>query len=315
MRRAQVPLIEAGLSTAAPGLCQSKTLRFWRLKTRQARMISTRPQPAGPRPSHPGEVAEWLNAPHSKCGIRATVSGVRSRSLKLQNFDLTYPPPNIGFLLPISGQPFSDGRSLDVKEEPSSRPSLASILHTARVRLWRNRQVRVRSIGLVEPTRSARRTWRYDPEGAISRLSDVALLPLGSLPAMATGVLTSPSHLVHFSNMFISLDIWNQENVILALAALAQPTRPRRIPPLVKHEPDGLPAATPSSSPPPHLLPGIFGSFRAPEPLDHLPRRPRPPPRGRDLPAQDCCGGQPEVCAPLIDALTPCCPPKEKADG
>ena len=24
-----------------------------------------------------GEVAEWLNAPHSKCGIRATVSGVR----------------------------------------------------------------------------------------------------------------------------------------------------------------------------------------------------------------------------------------------
>src|ERR1700744_1589698 len=24
-----------------------------------------------------GEVAEWLNAPHSKCAIRATVSGVR----------------------------------------------------------------------------------------------------------------------------------------------------------------------------------------------------------------------------------------------
>src|SRR5580698_6941798 len=24
-----------------------------------------------------GEVAEWSNAPHSKCGIRATVSGVR----------------------------------------------------------------------------------------------------------------------------------------------------------------------------------------------------------------------------------------------
>jgi hypothetical protein len=26
---------------------------------------------------HIGEVAEWLKAPHSKCGIRATVSGVR----------------------------------------------------------------------------------------------------------------------------------------------------------------------------------------------------------------------------------------------
>lgn len=24
-----------------------------------------------------GEVAEWSNAPHSKCGIRASVSGVR----------------------------------------------------------------------------------------------------------------------------------------------------------------------------------------------------------------------------------------------
>src|SRR5512137_758791 len=27
--------------------------------------------------AHRGEVAEWLKAPHSKCGIRATVSGVR----------------------------------------------------------------------------------------------------------------------------------------------------------------------------------------------------------------------------------------------
>jgi hypothetical protein len=25
----------------------------------------------------PGEVAEWLNAPHSKCGIGASLSGVR----------------------------------------------------------------------------------------------------------------------------------------------------------------------------------------------------------------------------------------------
>ena len=27
---------------------------------------------------------------------------------------------------------------------------------------------------------------------------------------------------------------------------------------------------------------------------------------------QDCCGGRPEVCAPLIESLTPCCPPKGK---
>jgi hypothetical protein len=30
---------------------------------------------------------------------------------------------------------------------------------------------------------------------------------------------------------------------------------------------------------------------------------------------KDCCGGHPEVCAPLVDVLAPCCPPKEKAHG
>ena len=39
---------------------------------------STRADASGP----PGEVAEWSNAPHSKCGIRATVSGVESLPLR-----------------------------------------------------------------------------------------------------------------------------------------------------------------------------------------------------------------------------------------
>jgi ArsR family transcriptional regulator, arsenate/arsenite/antimonite-responsive transcriptional repressor len=30
---------------------------------------------------------------------------------------------------------------------------------------------------------------------------------------------------------------------------------------------------------------------------------------------KDCCGGRPEVCAPLIADLAPCCPPKEAAHG
>jgi len=30
---------------------------------------------------------------------------------------------------------------------------------------------------------------------------------------------------------------------------------------------------------------------------------------------KDCCGGRPEVCAPLIADLTPCCAPAEVADG
>ena len=25
----------------------------------------------------------------------------------------------------------------------------------------------------------------------------------------------------------------------------------------------------------------------------------------------DCCGGRPEICAPLMSELAPCCPPKE----
>ena len=46
-------------------------------RSAMSRIAST----AGDGPDHRscdrGEVAEWLKAPHSKCGIRATVSGVR----------------------------------------------------------------------------------------------------------------------------------------------------------------------------------------------------------------------------------------------
>jgi ArsR family transcriptional regulator len=28
---------------------------------------------------------------------------------------------------------------------------------------------------------------------------------------------------------------------------------------------------------------------------------------------QDCCGGRAELCAPLIESLQPCCPPKKAA--
>jgi ArsR family transcriptional regulator len=30
---------------------------------------------------------------------------------------------------------------------------------------------------------------------------------------------------------------------------------------------------------------------------------------------KDCCGGRPDICAPLIADLIPCCRPKEAADG
>jgi hypothetical protein len=27
---------------------------------------------------------------------------------------------------------------------------------------------------------------------------------------------------------------------------------------------------------------------------------------------RDCCDGRPEICGPLIEDLTPCCPPKTR---
>ena len=29
---------------------------------------------------------------------------------------------------------------------------------------------------------------------------------------------------------------------------------------------------------------------------------------------QDCCGGRPEICAPLVSVATDCCPPKKRAN-
>ena len=29
----------------------------------------------------------------------------------------------------------------------------------------------------------------------------------------------------------------------------------------------------------------------------------------------DCCGGRPEICAPVVESLAPCCPPKRKERG
>lgn len=115
------------------------------------------------------------------------------------------------------------------------------------------------------------------------------------------------------------------EAVILALAALAQPTRLDVFRLLVQHEPGGLPAgdiartlAVPHNTMSSHL--GILSRAG----LVRSERRSRSIIYRADLDClrevvtfllNDCCGGHPGVCAPLLDALTPCCPPKENADG
>jgi len=113
------------------------------------------------------------------------------------------------------------------------------------------------------------------------------------------------------------------ESAILAFAALAQPTRLDVFRLLVKHEPDGLPAggiadalAVPQNTMSVHLAvlsrAGLVTSRRASRSIIY-----RANIRTlQDLTlflAEDCCGGQPEVCAPLIESLLPCCPPKEKS--
>jgi len=115
------------------------------------------------------------------------------------------------------------------------------------------------------------------------------------------------------------------ENVILALAALAQPTRLDVFRLLVRHEPDGLPAgdiarelAVPHNTMSSHL--GVLSRAK----LVRSERRSRSIFYRADLDRlrevvtfllKDCCGGHPSLCAPLVDALAPCCPPMEKTDG
>jgi ArsR family transcriptional regulator, arsenate/arsenite/antimonite-responsive transcriptional repressor len=112
------------------------------------------------------------------------------------------------------------------------------------------------------------------------------------------------------------------ENAILALAALAQSTRLDVFRLLAKHEPAGLAAgdiaktlAVPQNTMSSHLSilsrAGLVTAQRVSRSIIYR----------IDLTRfqavmlfmlQDCCDGRPEICAPVIEGLTPCCPPKPK---
>ena len=112
------------------------------------------------------------------------------------------------------------------------------------------------------------------------------------------------------------------ENAILALAALAQSTRLDVFRLLVKHEPEGLAAgdiakavAVPQNTMSSHLAilsrAGLVSTQRFSRSIVYR----------ADLAQfqavvlfmlRDCCGGLPEICAPLIENLTPCCQPKPR---
>ncbi len=109
---------------------------------------------------------------------------------------------------------------------------------------------------------------------------------------------------------------------ILALVALAQSTRLDAFRLLVTHEPAGLPAgdiamalAVPQNTMSSHLAilsrAGLIAATRTGRSivyraeLAHL----------RDVMLfmlKDCCGGSPEICAPLIENLSSSCSPKKR---
>ena len=112
------------------------------------------------------------------------------------------------------------------------------------------------------------------------------------------------------------------EKAILALAALAQSTRLDVFRLLTKHEPEGLAAgdiakalAVPQNTMSSHLAilsrAGLVTAQRFSRSIVYR----------ADLKAfqavvlfmlRDCCDGRPEICAPVVESLKPCCVPKTK---
>src|SRR6202795_4940959 len=115
------------------------------------------------------------------------------------------------------------------------------------------------------------------------------------------------------------------EDAILALAGLAQSTRLDVFRLLAKHEPEGLAAgdiakalAVPQNTMSSHLSilsrAGLVSAQRFSRSIVYRADLSR----FQDVVLfmlRDCCDSRPEICAPLIESLTPCCPPKQKGEA
>lgn len=114
-------------------------------------------------------------------------------------------------------------------------------------------------------------------------------------------------------------------DAISILAALAQPTRLDAFRLLVRREPDGVPAgelarllAVPQNTMSAHLAAlarcGLVCGERHSRSIVYRADLARLRALLTFL-LRDCCGGRPEICAPLIEDLAPCCSTKESACG
>jgi ArsR family transcriptional regulator len=110
-------------------------------------------------------------------------------------------------------------------------------------------------------------------------------------------------------------------DAIDALAALAQPTRLAAFRLIMEHEPHGLPAGdvarrleVPQNTISSHLAILARAGLISPERQSRSIIYRAELDRVRQIASflvNDCCGGRPELCVPLIAEFTPCCTPME----
>jgi len=115
------------------------------------------------------------------------------------------------------------------------------------------------------------------------------------------------------------------DQALPAFAALSQPTRLDVFRLLVAHEPEGMPAGevarrldVPHNTLSTHLAiltrAGLISAERQSRLIIYRAQLGAV----RDLASfilKDCCGGKPEICAPLIADLQPCCPAEAQPAG
>lgn len=114
----------------------------------------------------------------------------------------------------------------------------------------------------------------------------------------------------------------DEKRAIVALAALAQPTRLETFRMLVRREPDGVPAGEiarladiPQNTMSAHLAvlsrAGLVRGERHSRSIIYRAEVQAV----RELVLfllKDCCNGRSDLCAPLVEALSPCCQPEEE---
>ena len=112
-----------------------------------------------------------------------------------------------------------------------------------------------------------------------------------------------------------------QNQAIDVFTALSQATRLDAFRLIMAHEPDGMPAGgiarqldIPQNTMSTHLAilarAGLIGAERQGRSIVYRAVLERVREITNFL-VQDCCGGRPELCGPLIADITPCCTPKE----